>query len=53
MELLEPDDLFTLHQLLSLVTSHDTFEDIVKSLLPLDEVKDKLVGDTSKSSFLD
>ena len=47
VELLAPEDLLTVHQLLSLDTVHETFEEIVKSLLPLDEEKDKLAGDTS------
>ena len=38
--LLDPDALLTVHQLLSLVTVHDTLEEMVKSLLPFDEVKD-------------
>ena len=44
--LLDPDALLTVHQLLSLVTVHDTLEEIVKSLLPFDDVKDRLVGST-------
>ena len=44
--LLDPDALLTVHQLLSLVTVHDTLEEMVKSLLPFDEVKDRLVGST-------
>ena len=44
--LFDPDDLLTVHQLLSLDTVHETFEDILKLSLPLEEVKDKLVGNT-------
>ena len=33
--LLDPDDLLTVHQLLSLFTVHDTLEEIVKVLLLL------------------
>ena len=44
--LLDPEDSLTLHQLLSLDTVHETFEEMLKLSLPLDEVKDKLAGDT-------
>ena len=44
--LLDPEDLLTVHQLLSLDTVQETFEDMLKLSLPLDEEKDKLVGDT-------
>ena len=43
---LDPEDLLTVHQLLSLDTVQETFEDMMKLSLPLDEEKDKLVGDT-------
>ena len=46
LALLDPEDLLTVHQLLSLDTVHETFEDILKMSLPLDEVKEKLVGNT-------
>ena len=45
--LLDPEDSLTLHQLLSLDTVHETFEDMLNLSLPLDEEKDKLPGDTS------
>ena len=44
--LLDPDDLFTVHQLLSLDTVQDKLEEIEKFLFPLEDSKDKLVGST-------
>ena len=46
--LLDPEDLFTVHQLISLVTVHERFDVMVNVLLPAEESKSKLVGLTDK-----